>query len=172
MVKELLKKEIRELKTQIADLQKELEKKEGQIDWEDTGDPVCLMSVWAYEKYKDKVLPINCWWWLRDLGVNGERAMTVNGAGMVYRNGTEVNIRDVAVRPMLNVEGLELSSERFYNFREFLVYCGITWKRIKDNLYVAEVPIGFHRFDKKSGEYDKSEIREWLLEWYHNRQGM
>lgn len=41
------------------------------------------------------------WWWLRSPGINPNRAAHVNLAGPVYLAGTDVDIKDVGVRPAM-----------------------------------------------------------------------
>lgn len=51
-----------------------------------------------------------------------------------------------------------------------IITCGTTWVKITDNIYIAENPIGFEKFDDESNDYESSYIRKWLLNWFEERK--
>ena len=121
-----------------------------------------MLSTDEYVKYKDRIPPFNCWWWLRSPGNNSNLAAYVYCVGSAHNIALSVTNRDNAVRPAIKVptpesQNLEVGDIIFkYNFP--FVYLG-------DNLAISEVPIANRRFDTKSNDYTNSEIRTFLLNW-------
>ena len=133
-------------------------------------DKIFLLSVDEYERYYDKIPKYNAddkdyeyWWWLRTphkcLASSSSRAFLVSG-----RNGY-VNISLVsnsyAVRPALDIsdfDDLEIINGRFTRL-------GAEWQVIDDNLAKAVEPIFNSEFGKDNN-YETSEVRKKLLEWY------
>lgn len=128
-------------------------------------DRIFLLSVEEYEKYKN-LIPIICkWWWLRSPGDGGfDYAVSVNCYGDVKSRGNYVFDDCDAVRPALYF------SFTSYDPGDKFIYCGITWVVLDKNLAIAEVPITFNRFDKNDNNYETSEVRQLLLEWYMHRK--
>jgi hypothetical protein len=154
-----LEKKYEELGEEIERLKRE-ERKDGVCT-----DCIFLLSTEEYEKYKDKIPDINCWWWLRSPTYRFGRAATVNCDGSVSDYGDYVGYNNGAVRPALRcIPGQEWKVADSRIFR-----CGMTWIKIDENLYIAEVPITFRRFDGDSNNYQTSEIRQFLLNWCEER---
>lgn len=124
-----------------------------------------LLSAEEYEKYKDKIPHINCWWWLRSPGINSSIAAGVHYDGSVfYHGGSVYSAVGAAVRPVLRI-----SDGRKYKIGERVMYYNFPWIIIDKNLAIAEVPIAFHRFDEKSNDYENSEIKKFLNNWLERR---
>ena len=160
---------LKELEKKYEELGKEIEllKKFQSIE----NDPIFLLSEEEYEEYKDRMPQINCWWWLRSPGLDSNDAASVRNNGSADLVGSYVRSTSNGVRPALRISnlGLEVRAEiRFYE--NYLVFNGVTWTKIDDDLYITEVPIAFRRFDGKSEDYENSEIRKFLLEWFEDRQ--
>ena len=156
-----LEKKYEELGEEIARL-KEEEKKNNVCK-----DCIFLLSTEEYERYKDKIPYIKCLWWLRSPGDNAYRAAYVGNDGVARSSG--ISITDIldAVRPALRIiPGQWRPTDR----DDRIFRCGMTWIKIDENLYIAEVPIAFIRFDKKSNNYNTSEIRQFLLDWCNKRR--
>lgn len=126
-------------------------------------DRIFLLSIEEYEKYRDKIPQNNCWWWLRSPGLHFDGAADVRSAGSVNFYGNLVS-NDDAVRPALYF------SSTSYDPSDKFIYCGVTWVVLDKNLAIAEVPITFNRFDENDNNYETSEVRQLLLEWYMYRK--
>lgn len=129
-------------------------------------DRIFLLSVEEYNHYKDKIPEINCWWWLRSPGYNSIRAADVNYDGSVSSNGDRVNYDDGAVRPTLYFNSTN------FDIGDRFVFLGVTWIVLDKNLAIAEMPITFSRFDKETNDYEKSEVRQYLLNWFEERKNL
>lgn len=72
-----------------------------------------------------------------------------------------------AIRPCLKI-----SSQESENLKigDRLIKYAFPWIKISNNLAIAEVPVGFYRFDKKPIDYKNSEIRQYLLNWVKERK--
>lgn len=127
-------------------------------------DKIFLLSKEEYNKYRDRIPNVNVRWWLRSPGFDDIFAATVKGNGDVDYFGNAVISEHYGVRPALKDDNLK--SE----IGERIVRCGYTWVVIDNGLAIAEVPITFKRFDAKSNDYETSEIRRFLLDWYMYRK--
>ena len=145
---------------QIEELKKYIEEMDTKVGYKD--DEIFLLSVEEYEKYKDEIPKIKKWWWLRSPGINHFYLANVDRGGSVFCSGNNV-LNNISVRPALHLEysDCQIGSRIIkYNF---------PWIVIDKNLAIAEVPIGFEKFDDKSNNYENSYIRKWLKEWKINR---
>lgn len=138
---------------------KELDKKVGFED-----DEIFLLSTEEYERYKNIIPHIKQWWWLRSPGSSHYDAASVDSVGSVNYYGDTVNDALVCVRPVLRIalNNLQIGS--------MFVKYDFPWIKIDDNLAIAEVPIGFEKFDDKSNDYATSYIRKWLKMWLGDRK--
>ena len=127
-------------------------------------DNIFLLSIEEYEKYKERIPQINCWWWLRSKGDYSVYVASVNYDGSICYAGDDASGNDHGVRPALKIP---YSEEREIGRR--LIIFDFPWITIDKDLAIAEVPIAFRRFDKKSNNYEKSEIRQFLLDWMESR---
>ena len=163
---------LKELKKQYEELGEEIERLEKK-DVADN-DPIFLLSEEEYFKYKDRIPHINCWWWwLCSPGNSDSNAAFVSSGGVDNKDGFYVGFNSIAVRPALWLSNLR--SELPFGIgikscENYIVFNGVTWIKIDNDLYIAEVPIAFRRFDLESNDYEKSEIRKFLLEWFKERQ--
>ena len=129
-------------------------------------DPIFLLSKEEYEKYKDRIPQIKCWWWLRSPGDLSNYAADVHRDGSADHGGDIVYISGFAVRPALRISNLKSFNSGGKNK---IVFNGVTWVKIDENLYISELPIDFRRFDSTSNIYETSEIRKFLLNWLEER---
>lgn len=175
---EKLNKLQKEYKTVSENIKKDREKKEklyAEIlettykirDTKIEEDQIFLLSAEEYEKYKDNIPKIKCRWWLRSPSIEYQSA-----ASLIHDDGTLSNIGNpvnhaLGVRPVLKIDPTEFLLPDVCGQ---IVCCGVTWIKIDKGLYIAEVPIAFERFDKLSNKYEKSEIRNFLLNWYKERE--
>lgn len=130
-------------------------------------DTLFLLSIEEYEKYKDRIPHINCWWWLRSPGTKPEWATSVYEDGSVDHYGHGAKYDNDAVRPVLRIARPDK-----YNIQIGMrtIQYDFPWIVIDKDLAIAEVPIAFRRFDEKSNDYANSEIRKFLFDWMEKRQ--
>lgn len=128
------------------------------------GDEIFLPSIEEYEKYKDVIPHINTWWWLRSPGNPQGSATYVDYGGSVGSVGYSVSTDIVCVRPMIHLPTNIIASigDKIYLY-------SFPWVVIDEHLAIAEVPIGFEKFDDGSNNYEESYIRKFLLDWLKER---
>ena len=125
-------------------------------------DKIFLLSKEEYKTYQDVIPTINLWWWLRSPGYKSNRATGVDYGGFVRNRGNFVTYGDGAVRPALRVD-------EYFEIGQRIIVADYPWIVVDSNLAIAETPIAFRRFDEKSNNYETSEIRQFLLDWYKER---
>lgn len=151
--------ELKKLKEQYEELCEEI------IDLEK--DPVFLLSKEEYEKYQDKIPPIDCCWWLRSRHKEQRDIFACVDTDKLCSCGADFEYkRDV--RPALRIS----SNEWFVrHLRDRIIYCGVAWTKIDEKLYIAETPIASKQFNSTQVHgYAFSDIREFLLDWYEKRR--
>lgn len=128
-------------------------------------DAIFLLSKDEYEKYEKSIPKLNINWWLRSPGIN-----QCNAAGVINEGCIAyflVGNISICVRPALYLDKVKIDG---YEENRF-VYCGITWIKIDDNVAISELPIGKQSFNKSiNNDYENSDIRIWLLNWYEKRK--
>lgn len=164
-----LEKKYEELGKEIDGLLEEIERLKGKEASECADSNIFLLSTEEYKKYKDKIPHINCGWWLRSPGYYSQTAVVISGGGIVQYAGYSVHLSNFGVRPVLRCLPNFLGQWRFADTNDRIFRCGMTWIKIDENLYIAEVPIAFRRFDEKDNNYQTSEIRQFLLNWCKER---
>lgn len=167
--------ELKELEQKYVELGVEIQRLKAQqekIGYKD--DPIFLLSVEEYEKYGNEIPELRWWWWLRSTGCTHSHSAAVNAFGKVFYTGHYVYNDFGNVRPALNLKSYPMhynivsTIER--NGVEKITTCGATWVKIADDIYIAENPIGFDKFDDESNDYESSYIRKWLLNWFKERK--
>lgn len=131
-----------------------------------TTDKIFLLSAEEYKKYKDKIPFVPVSWWLRSPGLLQWNAAVVLRNGGVHTYGSGVYYNAVAVRPALQIDNLKSNNLKIGDrFGE----ADCSWIVIDNDLAIAEVPIAWRRFDAESNNYETSEVRKFLLDWYAAR---
>lgn len=126
-------------------------------------DEIFLLSKEEYEKYKDKIPAINCWWWLRSHGSDYSSAAYVYRDDSVSSRGCFVGDSSGAVRPALKLKGE-------YDVGARIVLNAFPWVVIDKSLAIAEVPIAFTAFnDNDNNSYRDSDVRAYLKRWLEDR---
>ena len=161
---DVLREELRSLSKRIDEIENELAKtpKADEID-----DPIFLLSIEEYEKYKGVIVPrLECWWWLRSPGISNNAAY-VGSSGIIYNDGNDINSIYGAVRPVILYDNNVIHNA---SVGTSFVFNGMTWVVIDDKRCwaIAEVPITFREFDVESNDYMNSDIRQYLLDWYEH----
>ena len=127
-------------------------------------DEIFLLSKEEYEKHKKNIPVVNNWWWLRSPGYSSRSTAYVDLDGSVDFFGYYVGNDSDSVRPALQILN--------HNFKvgDRFIEADFPWIVISENIAIAEVPIAFRRFDPSSNDYQNSEIRKFLLDWYKERK--
>lgn len=67
------------------------------------GFKLFLLSKDEYEKYRNEIPKVNCWWWLRSPGNTTDYAAYVRTSGSVCCCGRDIRDADCGVRPALRL---------------------------------------------------------------------
>lgn len=131
-------------------------------------DPIFLLSQEEYERYKNEIPSINTWWWLRSPSDFQNFAVGVDYDGTVISSGYLVFDGHNTVRPALNYTNLKSQIIKSSFFDDIFVFRDHPFRIIDpvNKIAIAEVPVAFDRFDPISNDYEISEIRRKLLEWF------
>ena len=132
-----------------------------------------LLSVEEAEKIPQEILACDSWWWLRSPGGNSIYAMKVDYDGYARSNSYVYSAYN-AVRPALFLSS-PLSELNLKRSKKGYIKLGnkengksIEWIDISEYMgkpcLLTKKPIGQFRFDEKSNDYDKSEIKATLAE--------
>ena len=130
-------------------------------------DEIFLLSSEEYDRYKQNIPKIAILWWLRTPGGNQKTASTVYGNGSIYYSGDYVYYDCGAIRPALKIFDKAFKDIEVGN--RYIKY-DFPWIKVDENLAIAELPIGFCRFDIESNDYKTSEIRKYINEWKECRK--
>lgn len=127
-------------------------------------DKIFLLSIDEYKKYEANIPHIRCKWWLRSPGIDSNHAAGVDINGYVNYYGSLVYCVHDAVRPALHLESPA------HKIGDRVIEAGFPWIVIDKGIAIAEVPIAFRWFDPTDNDYDVSEIRQFLMDWYEERK--
>lgn len=143
-------------------------------------DKIFLLSAREYEEYKWRIPFINTRWWTSSCSpfvYDNVIFVDENGNthGDSYAFVADLN-EQLAIRPALRVEPEADKIKVIDN--NTIIYCGVTWKAIDKNLYISEMPIEFGEFHTSQAnlyedgyfDYERSDIRNFLLAWYELRK--
>ena len=120
---------------------------------------ITLLTVEEYERYKPQIPTINAWWWLRSPGYDQDDAALATAGGGVDYNGDSVNHGSNAVRPALKSDAINLPVGKKF------IALGNRWVVIDDHVAVSKDVVTHRRYDRKSNDWETSELKEWLEEW-------
>lgn len=163
---EEIEKALEELKKKFEKIKEDFEEHK-VVSYEE--DTLFLLSKEEYEMYKDVIPHINTYWWLRspsDVDGFTTFAPCVRVEGELPVSSYLVDNYDIAVRPALRVGKIYGGK---WTIGEIFVYKKFPFVYIGDGLAIAEVPIGFEKFDNYSNDYKTSHVRKWLKDWEESR---
>ena len=128
---------------------------------------IALLSKEEYEKAKENIPMLPCWWWLRSPGGRSINAAYVDIDGWVYDHGYYVDIDDYAVRPALKTRNLESTN---LQIGDKVQLAGYTWTVISDGIILCDEAVGNTCFRKDwkapdANVYEASDIKKWLENW-------
>ena len=115
----------------------------------------------------------NCHWWLRSPGLYSRDAAIVWSSGTAYGYSSNVYLDNIAVLPALRSEE-PLIKTLPKTEKGCVKYLDTTWIDISDYLgyqcllkkKCLKKP---HRFDAKSNNYEESEIKKIIEDWYKRK---
>lgn len=112
----------------------------------------------------------NCCWWLRSPGYESRTAAVVGLSGDVCVSGVDVDCDYSAVRPALRILGSLLNTLPRTK-KGYVIYLDTKWIDISDYLgYTCllkkKCMKESHRFDIKSNNYEESEVKKFIEDWY------
>lgn len=125
-----------------------------------------LLSKEEYVKRKDRIKPIESWWWLSSPGGISFRAASAYGGGNVNISGGTVNYSNNAVRPALrirNLKSLIVGDEFVFNDKR--------WTVISEKYALCDEEFCRMAFRKDwrandANDYEQSDIKRYLdAEW-------
>lgn len=127
---------------------------------------VDLLSVEEAETIPRWVCSNGSWWWLQSSGYRSDRALFVGTEGIAYTViGSSVDDNEGSVRP-----ALEISNLPNLTIGETVEVFGLLAQYIGNDSALLCEPIGYHRFDEESNDYETSEIKSYLDGWFEERK--
>lgn len=111
-----------------------------------------------------------CCWWLRSPGDGSMNAAVVLPSGAVDGDGYNVDTAVRAVRPTLRILGSLLNTLPRTK-KGYVIYLDTKWIDISDYLgypclLKKKCMKESHRFDIKSNNYEESEVKKFIEDWY------
>lgn len=103
------------------------------------------------------------WWWLRSPGGYQDYAAGVDDDGSVSAHGYGVDAISIGVRPALRIENLALANLKI---GDELYFGSERFKIISDHLALCNSIVGYMRFDARSNNYEYSEIKKYVDNWF------
>ena len=122
-----------------------------------------LLSIEEYEKYKIQIPAVNYWWWLRSPGNFQDYAAGVCLDGSASHIGRRVYYSNYGVRPVLKIKNFQSSNLKIGD--EFIIK-DVKFTVISENYAITNDIICNRGFDKKTNIYEKSEIKQFVDDWF------
>lgn len=129
---------------------------------------ITLLSRDEYEKYREKIPPVNGIWWLRSPGYGTQNVMLVHFNGNIFDCGCPADYDYTFIRPALKIRGLVSSNIKV---RDKFMAGGYMWTVISEGLAVSDDFIGSHCFRENvdaddANDYEVSDIKEYIENWW------
>jgi len=131
-----------------------------EIDIEVTD--ISLLTVEEAERLPENIREYEDWWWLRTPGISSHYAAFVHFDGPVSILGAGVTHVNVGVRPALTISNLEDLGVRV---GDTIIIQDKKYVVVSDNKVLYNDDAVYHRFDKDSNDYEKSEIKKIVDGW-------
>ena len=123
---------------------------------------ITLLTVEEAQALPDEIRRNGYSWWLRSPGSRDNDAACVYGYGLVNDRGYNVDYSGFGVRPAL-ICNLESSNLEIGDRIEIF---GHDWTAIGNDKILCDRVIEKRRFDEKTNDWEKSELKAWLEEWF------
>lgn len=117
---------------------------------------ITLLTIEEAEKLSDHILRCDNWWWLQSPGDYQNYAVCVDDEGDIYKTGDYVQLDYTAVRPAFKINNLESETGDKVIINKTM--CTVVSK----DLVLADCSICEHRFDKKSNNWETSELKAFI----------
>lgn len=117
---------------------------------------ITLLTIERAERLPRELLACGEWWWLRSPGRNQLDAATVSSGGSVCYNGHIVTYGSDCVRPAFVIPGLD---SKIY---DQVHVGGCVCTVVDKDLVLADDVVCYHRFDAKSNDWNKSELKAFI----------
>ena len=129
---------------------------------------ITLLTIEQAERLPRELLACGEWWWLRSPGRNQLDAATVSSGGSVCYNGHIVTYGSDCVRPAFVIPGLDskiydkvhIGGYRYTLDGDYIGGCVCTV--VDKDLVLADDVVCYHRFDAKSNDWNKSELKAFI----------
>jgi len=126
-----------------------------------------LLSVEEYEAYKNNIIGIDEWCWLRSPGSESGYAADVYDSGDSYMLGNNICCSDIGVRPAITFD----SDKCKLLIGDRLVIGNATLTVIADGILLANEVVGKHCFRKDwkapdANDYEASDVKKYVDEWF------
>ena len=121
-----------------------------------------LLTVEEAEKLSQKLRKYKYWWWLRSPGHSSYVAAFAYSSGSISDCGYSVSVDDGAIRPALRITNLN-----DYKVGSLFKFGGQWFEIVDENTAFCVNDIGTHRFDDETCDYDESEIKKYIDDWFN-----
>lgn len=123
-------------------------------------DPIFLLSVEEFEKYK-KIIPIyDQSWWLRTTGGGPSFAAFIDEKGKCDKGGDYKSRSCHAICPAIRLDHIKATVGKKIKL------AGREWLVIDDGIAIALTPLAIMCYAIAGKDYENSEVRHYLLAWY------
>ena len=127
---------------------------------------VTLLSLDEFRMLPYKLRDIGKCWWLRTPGDNVGTVMYVDDFGEEHEEGETVDtvlnsFHMMHVRPVLLVSGVK-KGEKIRIFDN-------DWTAFSENAVLCDTQVGAFRFDLARTDYESSDIKKWLEDWFQDQ---
>lgn len=123
-----------------------------------------LLSIEEYNKYKTRIPTVNYWWWLRSPNSTRYDIAYVDLDGSVDCYSYYVKCGYGGVRPVLKIKNLKSSNLKVGD--EFTI-TDVKFTVISEEYAITNDIICCRSFDERMNDYEKSEIKQFVDEWYN-----
>ena len=117
---------------------------------------ITLLTIERAERLPRELLACGEWWWLRSPGSIQYDAAIVATDGSVYHGGDDVSNDLDCVRPAFVIPGLD---SKIY---DQVHVGGCVCTVVDKDLVLADDVVCYHRFDAKSNDWNKSELKAFI----------
>lgn len=120
---------------------------------------VSLLSLDSFNDNKTLIPSIQAWWWLKTKGAYSNKAAYVFIDGDAYAEGYDVDKDRADVRPLIYIDPLIAETLKAGQKVEIGKYTATV---MIDRSCLLDECVCKHRFDEKSGNYESSEIKDFI----------
>lgn len=125
---------------------------------------ITLLSIEEAKKLPERLREYEDWWWLRSSGISKYYAAYVDDDGSVSSRGLVVCGNYGSVRPALVIN---LNSSSF-KVGDCFIFANKEFEIISENMAFCKSDIGLSRFAEVTNNYETSEIKKYINNWFEN----